>query len=106
MKDNSFENIYIPVSFASSKFSKIVILAANKEYGKALDFINEQMMSSNDIESKNILVLMALQILILEGYNNIASVLLEAIQNNFHTSKTEHLCKETLNLITNHTRQT
>ena len=43
MKDNSFENIYIPVSFASSKFSKIVILAANKEYGKALDFIIEHM---------------------------------------------------------------
>ena len=105
MKNHYFQDIYIPISLATSKFAKIITLAANEKYCKALAYIDELMISASDIELKKQLALIALQLLSMKGYDNIATVLLEAMQNNFHTNKAERLCKETLEVLTDKTRQ-
>ena len=100
MKDMNFKVITTPFGSASPEFRKIISLAADKEYDAALEMINEYIADTEDVEQKNIAAMMSMQLLALAGYDEIASVLLEALLKKFKArSKARCLCQKTIKIV-------
>ena len=96
MKDY-FEKSVVSSYSISSEFLDIVQLVADAKYAEALESIDEYMYEVEDVNQKNIAALMSLQILVLCGYKQIASVLLKSMLRNFKAhSKARDLCLRTI----------
>ena len=102
MKDKRFDNITIPVDEISPEILKVIFFAADEEYDEALDRLDDYIAQVEDDEQKNIAVMMFLQILVLAGFGETASVMLKALLKNmkFH-SKEKSLCKRIIKNIYN-----
>lgn len=100
MKNVNFDGFKISIEDVSSEFLEVITLVADKEYGMALQLVNEYISKTADAESKNIEAMISLQILAMAGYKELASVLLNALVKNFKMhSKARHLCKETISIL-------
>lgn len=98
MKDKRFDNTMIPLDEVSPELIEVISLATDKEYGEALEIIDEYISQVEDAEQKNIAAMISLQILALAGYNEISSILLKALLKKFNArSKARNLCKRTIN---------
>lgn len=98
MRDERFDGITIPLDNISPEFLKIICIVADKEYGEALQMVEEYISQTENAEQKNIAVMMSLQILALAGYTEITSILLKALLKNFKAhSKERCLCQRTIN---------
>ena len=102
MKDKLFDNITIPVDEISPEILKVIFFAADEEYDEALDRLDDYIVQVEDDEQKNIAVMMFLQILVLAGFGETASVMLKALLKNLKfCSKEKSLCKRTIKNIYN-----
>ena len=104
MKDKSFDGIMIPINSVSPELLKIISLVANKEYGDALQMIEDEIANAKNSEGKNIATMISLQILAFAGYTEMASVLLEALLANFEASdevnsRAKSLCQRTIQTL-------
>ena len=66
------------------------------EYEKAQDIANDILLEEVSEDKKELAVLIYLQILILNGHEEIAKILLKEFQKSIKTKAVQSLCKRTL----------
>ena len=96
MKDSRFDNICIPIDALSSISSKLILLVADKEYEKAQEIVNDILTEEVSEEKRELAALIYLQILILNGHEEIAKILLKEFQRSIKTKAVQSLCMRTL----------
>ena len=104
MKDKRFDGIVIPVDNVSPELLRIISLVVDKEYGVALQMLEDEIADAKNSEGKNIAAMMVLQVLASAGYTETASLLLEALLANFEASdevnrRAKSLCQRTINCL-------
>ena len=104
MKDKRFDGTMIPINNVSEELLSIISLVANKEYGTALQMLEEEIANAKNSEGKNIAAMISLQVLAFAGYTEIASVLLEALLAKFEASdevnrRAKSLCQRTIQTL-------